>query len=424
MATFTMDTYQSDALPSGASRVDAIVTVTASDLSSPGMSTQLGSDVPAELIIIDASGSMSGDKIRKTRAAAGVAVDGLREGTRFAIIAGNDEARMVFPPTETLATADAASRQEAKRALKNCRAGGGTKIGTWLILASRLLWYEDGIRHAILLTDGRNQSESASGLDEVLAYCRGVFQCDCRGVGTDWEVAELRKIADALLGTVDIVADPKGLAADFARITETAMSKRVASVVLRIWTPKDAAIEFVKQVYPSMLELVGNEVDGRPLETDFATGAWANEARDYHLRVRLAPAPTDDEMLAARVTLLVDGEAVGKRQVVATWTDDVELSTRISPKIAHYTGQAELVEAVQGGLAARAAGDDDTARMRFGRAVQIADATGAEETGKLLRQLVEVEDASTGRVRLKTTATIEDQFTLDTRSTRTQRVKQ
>ena len=40
--------------------------------------------------------------------------------------------------------------------------------------------------------------------------CEGSFQCDCRGVGTDWGVSELRRIASALLGTVDIIADPDG----------------------------------------------------------------------------------------------------------------------------------------------------------------------------------------------------------------------
>ena len=29
----------------------------------------------------------------------------------------------------------------------------------------------------------------------------GIFQRDCRGVGADWDVAELRRVAGALLGT-------------------------------------------------------------------------------------------------------------------------------------------------------------------------------------------------------------------------------
>jgi hypothetical protein len=53
-----------------------------------------------------------------------------------------------------------------------------------------------------------------------------VFSCDCRGVGTDWEVAELRRISSALLGTVDIVPDPAGLAADFAAMMERPWASR------------------------------------------------------------------------------------------------------------------------------------------------------------------------------------------------------
>ena len=36
------------------------------------------------------------------------------------------------------------------------------------------------------------------------------------GVGTDWRVAELHRVSAALLGSVDIVPDPAGLAADFS----------------------------------------------------------------------------------------------------------------------------------------------------------------------------------------------------------------
>ena len=41
----------------------------------------------------------------------------------------------------------------------------------------------------------------------------GKFQCDCRGVGVDWQVAEVRRIAQALLGTVDIIPDARADAA-------------------------------------------------------------------------------------------------------------------------------------------------------------------------------------------------------------------
>ena len=93
-------------------------------------------------------------------------------------------------------------------------AQGGTAIGQWLALARQIFaGYPAQLRHAILLTDGKNQHETPERLAAELSQCEGTFSCDCRGVGTDWEVKELRTVSTALLGTVDIVPDPAGLAA-------------------------------------------------------------------------------------------------------------------------------------------------------------------------------------------------------------------
>ena len=126
--------------------------------------------------------------------------------------------------------------------MNGLRAGGGTAIGKWLQLAYQIFgsYPAATLRHAILLTDGRNQHETPEELAAAISLCEGSFTCDCRGVGTDWEVGELRKISTALLGTVDIVPDPAGLAADFEEMMRTAMSKQVADVALRVWTPQQA----------------------------------------------------------------------------------------------------------------------------------------------------------------------------------------
>ena len=118
------------------------------------------------------------------------------------------------------------------------RANGGTAIGQWLALARQIFaGYPAQLRHAILPTDGKNQHETPERLAAELGQCEGIFSCDCRGVGTDWEVKELRTVSTTLLGTVDIVPDPSGLAADFAAMIQNAIGKQVADVSLRVWTP-------------------------------------------------------------------------------------------------------------------------------------------------------------------------------------------
>ncbi|MGW3203369.1 vWA domain-containing protein [Streptomyces sp. NPDC001135] len=437
MPQFSMDVYQNEYLPEGGREVNAVVTVTATGGGTIGSTAapvypRGHGPSAAVAIMVDCSGSMDypPTKMRGARDATAAAVDALRDGTHFAVIGGTHVAKEVFPGGGRLAVADATTREQAKQALRRLSAGGGTAIGTWLRLADRLLNSADvTIRHGILLTDGRNEHESPEDLGATLEACAGRFTCDARGVGTDWEVKEVTGIASALLGTADIVADPAGLAADFTRMMETAMGKEVADVTLRVWTPVGTSIRFVKQVAPAVEDLTARRTEAGPRAGDYPTGSWGDESRDYHLCVQVPPAGLGQEMLAARVSLVVpqpDGSVqnLGAQGLVrAVWTDDMVASTSINPQVAHYTGQAELAQAIQQGLDLRKAGDFDGATAKLGRAVQLANASGNADTAKLLAKVVDVVDAATGTVRLKTKVAEADEMTLETRSTKTVRVK-
>lgn len=436
---FSVDVYQNEYLPEDGREVNAIVTVSAtgggtvgSAVTAPHLYSPGQGPSAAVAIMVDCSGSMDypPTKMRNARDATAAAIDTLRDGVHFAVIDGTHVAREVYPGGGRLAVADPATRDQAKQALRRLSAGGGTAIGTWLRLADRLLASADvEIRHGILLTDGRNEHESPEDLRAALDACAGRFTCDARGVGTDWEVKEVTAIASALLGTADIVADPAALSADFTQIMEATMGKEVADVALRLWTPVGTQIKFVKQVAPTVVDLTDRRTEAGPRAGDYPTGSWGDESRDYHVCVEVPPASLGQEMLAARVALVIpqsDGSAqnLGAQGLVkAVWTDDMAASTSINPQVAHYTGQAELAQVIQQGLDARKAGDIDGATAKLGRAVQLASASGNADTAKLLAKVVDVVDAATGTVRLKAKVTEADEMTLETRSTKTVRVK-
>jgi von Willebrand factor type A C-terminal domain len=201
----------------------------------------------------------------------------------------------------------------------------------------------------------------------------------------------------------------------------------VADVVLRVRTPQHATLKFVKQVAPTIEDLSARRADAGAQTGDYPTGAWGKESRDYHLCVEVEPAAVGQEMLAARVSLALNSESgtevLGQGMVKAIWTDDEGLSTRINRHVAHYTGQAELKDAIDEGLAARKAGDEDSATAKLGRAVRLAHESGNEDTARLLARVVDVMDPATGTVRLKSRVADADEMTLDTRSGKTVRVK-
>jgi hypothetical protein len=160
--------------------------------------------------------------------------------------------------------------------------------------------------------------------------------------------------------------------------------------------------------------------------TDVPTGAWsAGESRDYHVAFTLEPQSEGEEMMACRpkVVFTQDGsEVVGAGQpIVAAWTSDEAASARIDPNVAHYTGQEELASAIREGLDAKARGNVDEATVLLGKAAKIAIQTGNDEVTARLKKVVDVIDADTGTVRLKSGAGKGADLELDMGGTRTVR---
>ncbi|BCJ40322.1 VWA domain-containing protein [Actinoplanes ianthinogenes] len=416
--SYSAEAFQNEYLAMGASEVNAIVTVT-----STGGEGGRRSAGATEIIIVDASGSMQAEgRMAAARQAAKAAVNCIDDGVRFAIIAGVSTAQQLFPDPGQLAVASPQSRADALRAIDRLQASGGTAMGAWLLLATQLFDQRPGdIKHAILLTDGDN-GERFGYLESVLEQIAGRFVCDCRGVGTNWKVSELRKIATAMLGTVDIVARPEGLTAAFEQMITGAMGKTAADVQLKVWTPVNAQVRFVKQVEPQVMDLTGKRVEDGPRAGRYPLGSWGQESRDYHVCIDVPAGKAGDEMLAARISVVEEDTVHAQSLVRAVWTEDTALSTRINRQVAHYTGQAELAQTIQDGIAAREAGDERTATIKFGRAAQLAHESGNKATEELLSKVVEIEDAATGTVRLRRKVNAADEMALDTQSTKTVRV--
>ena len=418
---FKAEVFQNAYLSQGAREVHAIMTITAEEDGSGGMNT--GGDKLFG-IICDTSGSMEGAKIHAAKQAMARIVELLPLDAYFFVIAGSDHAVTVAPCTR----ATIENKQSSLAAIRSIRAGGGTYISTWLSQALAQFDRMPGaIRQGLLLTDGQNEQVDEPRLAAMLNACEGHFQCECRGVGADWVISELQKISGKLLGSTDIIADAAGIESDFQGILERALSKDVTDVALRLWTPVGARVLFCKQVSPQLVDLTQRAHAVKPQTSDYPTGAWGrSESRDYHFAIEVKPGGVGDEMLAGRASLIITQNRVESKateaRILAIWTDDEAKSTRIERHVAHYTGQAELAESIHQGLEARERGDDDVATRLLGKAVRLAHESGNEATAKLLRTVVDVDNAREGTVRLKSTVAREDAMALETRSTKTARI--
>ncbi|MDW5323941.1 vWA domain-containing protein [Plantactinospora sp. KLBMP9567] len=364
------------------------------------------------VVLVDCSSSMGYPQAKMTAAkqATRAAIDTIRDGSSFAIVAGTDTARMVYPERATTAVAGDSTRAAAKRATGHLYAGGGTAMGRWLRLADQLLApYPDLVRHVILLTDGRNEHETPEQLEEVLAGCAGNFVCDARGIGEDWDHRQLLRIASVLRGTAEAIGQVDELVADFRSIMDRAMGKQVADLRIRLNTAPGVRVRSVRQETPTLADLTEHATVLDDRTTEFYTGSWTgDESRDFLVDLAIGYGsngdrpPLEEEVRAARVDLLMAGERCADPwPIVLRWTDDPVAPTRIEPLVARHLGQEELGDAVAAGCDALEAGDRQTAEAQLGLAVGLAERLGNTEVLHRLAGLVEITGDSDRPVRLK-----------------------
>jgi hypothetical protein len=365
----SVDVTQNEFLTPGTREVHAMVTVTRTSPDRPGLRVAAGhsmspSPSPCQgeqrvIFIIDAS-SMMAPYITNLRQAVNAAIEALPDGIQFAVIAGRHYSQVIYPHggSQSLVPASPRTRAEAAAAVDLVHGFGARDFGLWLVRAARLFLVPDPLDHVILLAAGTNGDEYQDILKDAVAACTGLFTADCRGIGEQWQVGELRMIADTLLGTVNIVRDIDGLHENLHALTVDATGRDLGDVRLRLRVPRGATVRYVKQASPHFTDLTrARRATVDPLVGDYLTGSWGSESREYHICIELEPGRIGQEKFAGRVQMVAKDRCgttlLGEGNIRAVWTGNEDLSTRINSRVAHYTGQAELAEAIQEGLDAQ-----------------------------------------------------------------------
>ena len=312
--------------------MDAAISVT-----SQGAAGRAGPPTAAQVMMLDGSGSMAGSRLAEAKRAIGVAVDTLHDGVAFAIVAGRCDAAMVYPPEPGMTPASAAP--ESRPGPRGMTCGlERHRDRPWLERADELLTATPAdIKHGLLLTDGRNQHETPELDRETVQGCQGQFRLRLPRRRPRLGAAPLLKIADGLLGSAAGLPEPSELAGDFQAITEKTMGKAAAEVTLRVWRLPGIRVRFLKLVDPRIVDLADRGT-GSARTTDYPTGQWGAEFHDFHLSLKVPAGAVDDRIRVAKVSMVAGDHESPTSAVLASWTDDAALSTRINDKVAHHTG--------------------------------------------------------------------------------------
>src|SRR6476661_4665432 len=198
-------------------------------------------------IVLDRSGSMSGEKIRVAKVAVEEAIARLRPDDRLSVVAYDDVVDVVVESTH----ASAEARRGAIERLRSVDARGSTNLGEgWLRgceqVASHIL--ERGVNRCLLLTDGlanigiTDPETLASHAAELRA--RGV-STSTFGVGNDFDERLLQAIADAGGGHFYYIADAPQIRDAITSEVGEALEVTARGVVIEVTARDDLRIEAV-----------------------------------------------------------------------------------------------------------------------------------------------------------------------------------
>jgi Ca-activated chloride channel homolog len=204
-------------------------------------------------VVLDRSGSMSGDKLRVAKAAVEEAIGRLQPDDRFSVVVYDDVVDIVIEST----FASSESRRGAVDRLRAIEARGSTNLGEgWLRGCEQLAGHlvDRGVNRCLLLTDGlanvgiTDPAQLAIHAAELRA--RGI-STSTFGVGNDFDERLLQELSDAGGGHFYYIADaPQIRDAITSEVGET-LEIVARDVILEVTARDEIRIEPISPYAPS-----------------------------------------------------------------------------------------------------------------------------------------------------------------------------
>ncbi len=295
-------------------------------------------------VVIDRSGSMSGEPMENAKRAASKLIGQLDSNDAFTVIAYSSGDQVVMP----MSRASDANKSAARAAIERIYDDGGTCISCGLVRGASELERSpigDGVRRIVLISDGQ-ANEGIWDRDELAALAantaaRGT-SISAVGVGLDFDEVTMQRIASVGRGNYYFVEDTQNLSAMFAKELG-GLAETVASDVRLAVQPGDGVM--IEEAYGYQLTHDGDSVV-IPI-ADLRAG----ETRKVVLRVHVAAA----ELVAAKVITSVH---MGWRRVSDGTQRNAKTAAIAEVVNDGYAVQASVVaraaQAVEEALSARA----------------------------------------------------------------------
>jgi Ca-activated chloride channel family protein len=314
-------------------------------------------------LVIDRSGSMSGDKLADAKKAAKYLVGRLDERDRIAVVHYGSDVTVL----QRAVPASAKNRERIARAIDSIRDDGGTNLSGGLEAGEEAIAAavpEGGVARVVLLSVGQANEGIVDrpGLFGLARRIReGGAAVSAIGLGEDFDEDTMEQIAEGGAGRYRYLRDGSMLAEAFAGELEAAAATVAREVVLHIAPESGSVVDAIYGYAPAM----GAGVISVPL-ADFAGG----EKR---------------KLVAA---LRVPTGAAGAIPIVRAWLDYADAlqggarASAESRAVAEVTADSRRVEESfdKDAYAAAASAQSGVAMRRAAEQYQAGDTGGAQAT--------------------------------------------
>lgn len=196
-------------------------------------------------LVLDHSGSMSGEKLQFVKQAAAHVIDLLEEKDRASVVVYDDKVDTIVPHGNVTE----AYKKEARSSIHMVRSGSSTFLsGGWLKGCELVATGDDGnsINRTLLLTDGlanvgiRNAIELASHASEL--FHRGITT-SCFGVGLDYDEHLLEAMANSGGGNFHFLETVNAIPTVFEREFTELVTITLRDVVISVKVPDGVNID-------------------------------------------------------------------------------------------------------------------------------------------------------------------------------------
>jgi len=306
-------------------------------------------------LVVDVSGSMSASrKMEYAYQAARELVDQLDERDLFSLVAFDDVATTVLPPTPV------ADRAALYQAIDGMYRGGGTDIYRGLNAGLLQLRHSEhpGAKRVVLLSDGQDSSSVSALASSAGADLERGVTVSALGVGLDFAPDKLMAIAAAGGGKYHYVDDPSALSAMFQDELNRAGS--VAARAARIEIDVAEGVE--------LLEVYGYDgYSGGATDSGwsaFLGDVYSGQTRKIVARVRVPRGTPDGQVATVRATFInpaLDQARAGDLAIDAAWGSPEAVSASADASLGLHAARAVAGLAMKQSSSLWSSGDADEA---------------------------------------------------------------